>query len=209
MNDGLWITAVVVSLPERHRLLAEALDSIARQHRPPDDIVVGVDPRHLGERENMNTLLDAADDRYQIGADVGDTRQAPRHVYAFLHDDDLWRPRHLAVAAGHLTAGAEIVVARHHVVGDRPPIEWRDDFADLDHTNWFPPACVVADAAVFGRWSPPTPPPATAWPGAGTWLDWSNWRRLWAADARFVDTHEPTVFYRFLGDNGSWTGVNL
>ena len=76
------IAALVVSLPERHHLLIEALDSIRAQTRQPDDVVVGIDPYRYGEVRNMNRLIDSTDCEW----------------VAFLHDDDVWENDHLAVA---------------------------------------------------------------------------------------------------------------
>lgn len=176
------IAAVVVSLPERHSLLREALDSVASQTRSPDDIVIGVDPYRWGEVGNMNRLIRATDCDW----------------LAFLHDDDLWLPEHLAVAEKHMDT-ADVIVSRFELVG-RPQhtIEpQHDNFEDLRFTNWFPPSAVVVRASVFGEWCQPT--------GRFRWVDWCNWNRLLDAGARFVHTNETTMRYRFgAWGNGSW-----
>lgn len=177
------IAAVVVSLPERHALLSEALASIHAQTRPVDDIVIGVDPYRLGEVANMNRLCAATDCEW----------------LAFLHDDDLWSPDHLAVAERHM-ADADVVVARFALVG-RPwsTIEpWHDDFTDLTWTNWIgSPSMVVARREMWGEWCEPF--------GPYRWVDWANYNRLLAAGARFVDTGQVTTVYRFTEHgNGSW-----
>lgn len=181
------IAALVVSLPDRHDLLVEALGSVHAQTRPPDDTVVGIDPYRYGEVRNQNRLIDATDCEW----------------LAWLHDDDLWHSDHLAVAEP-LTADADVVVSRFDLVG-RDYIEpWHDDFADVMWTNWFPPSCVLARKSVFGHWTDERPAPQPAASGAA-YIDWTAWRRLWAAGARFADTRTVTVDYRF-GDwlNGSW-----
>jgi glycosyltransferase involved in cell wall biosynthesis len=176
------IAAVIVSLPERANLLTECLASVHAQTRQPDDIVVGIDPRRLGEVGNMNRLLDATDSDF----------------VAFLHDDDLWMPDHLATCEA-LFDNADVVVSRFDLVG-RPwtTIEpWHSDFADLQRTNWIgSPSMVVARRATFGRWCEPY--------GKFRWIDWANWYRLWESGARFVDTGKVTTSYRFMGGNGSW-----
>lgn len=178
------IAAVVVSLPDRHELLCEALASVRGQTRQPNDTVVGIDPYRLGEVANMNRLLDATDAEW----------------LAFLHDDDIWHPEHLANAEAHMDA-ADVIVARFDLVG-RPwtTMEpWHDDFADLRRTNWIgSPSCVVARRDAFGRWCDPY--------GPFRWVDWANYNRLLDAGARFVDTRRVTVDYRFTGSNGSWRG---
>lgn len=199
MTDRPEIAALLVSLPERGALLTEAIRSVYLQDRQPDHLLVGVDYGRVGEAENMNRLIDAA----------VDSCRRPRDLWlAFLHDDDLWRHDHLARAEEAIThrPDLDVVVSRFRVIGPRPPIPWHDDWATLRYTNWFPPSAVVVRADTFGRWTPAEPPPPDAWPGAGTWLDWSNWRRLLAAGARFATTGNETMAYRF-GDwtNGSWS----
>lgn len=177
---------LVVSLPERHELLCQALESIANQTLQPDDVVVGIDPYRLGEVGNMNRLIDATDSEW----------------LAFLHDDDLWEPNHLSEASEHFDS-ADFIVSRVTTVG-RPQHtleRQHDDFADLEWTNWFPPSAVVVRRETFGRWCVPdrTPP--------ADWVDWANWRRIYRSGARMVHTNEPTLLYRFgPWSNGSWSG---
>ncbi len=180
------IAAVVTSLPTvaRQPLLAEALDSVYAQTRQPDDCVIGVDFGRMGEVANFNRLLAQTDSEW----------------VAFLHDDDVWHPDHLAVCEKHFDH-ADVVVSRFDLVG-RPwsTIEpWHDNFEDLAFTNWIgSPSMVVVRREVFGVWHLPGP----QW-GTG-WNDLANYRRLLAAGARFVDTRQVTVDYRFIADNGSW-----
>jgi hypothetical protein len=177
------LAVLVTSLPERGQLLAEALGSVAGQTHAPDDIVVGVDPYRLGEVANMNRLMSATDCEW----------------VAFLHDDDLWKPNHLATAVSYMDR-ADVIVSRFDMVG-RPwsTIEpWHDDFQDLRWTQWIgSPSMVVARREVWGEWCEAGNP--------YRWVDWANYNRLLDAGARFVDTRERTAIYRF-GDwgNGSW-----
>ena len=176
------IAAVVVSLRERRQLLVEALDSIHDQRRLPDDIVVGIDDRRIGEVANMNRLIDATDSDW----------------IAFLHDDDLWHPDHLEVAESFFD-NADVVVSRFNLVG-RPvsTIErWHDDFDDLKWTNWIgSPSMVVARREVWGHWCDPY--------DRFRWVDWANYNRVLDTGAVFADTRTVTVDYRFMGGNGSW-----
>lgn len=177
------IAVLITSLPERRTLLCEALESVADQTLPPDDVVVGVDPYRLGEVKNMNRLIGATDCDW----------------LAFLHDDDLWLPNHLSVAAEHMDT-ADVIVSRVTTVG-RPQHTLEpqhDNFADLERTNWFPPSAVVVRRDVFGEWCDPERQPPR------DWVDWANWRRLLRSGARMVHTNEPTLLYRFMGGNGSW-----
>ena len=182
------IAAVVSSLPEpkRQPLLLEAIQSVWDQTRPPDDMVVGADFSRMGEVPNMNRLLDATSCEW----------------LAFLHDDDVWLPDHLATCEKYFT-NADIIVSRFSLVG-RPEntIEpWHDNFDDLRQTNWIgSPSMVVANRLWFGRW-------IGARPGF-RWNDWSQWNHLLDIGAHFADTKTVTVKYRF-GDwsNGSWNAT--
>lgn len=175
---------MVVSLPERHRLLAEAIASIHGQSRQPDDCVIGVDYSRLGEVANNNRLADATDCDW----------------LAFLHDDDLWAPAHLATAE-LFEDTADVIVSDFCTPGRTWDIPKRwDDWPALEWTNWFPPSTVIVRRETFGRWEdPPRPAPYD-------WVDWSNWRRLYATGARFAHTAQMTVSYRFDHEfaNGSW-----
>jgi glycosyltransferase involved in cell wall biosynthesis len=174
------ICAVVVSLPERHELLKEALDSVHAQRRKPDDVVIGVDSRHYGEAGNMNRLIRATDAEW----------------LAFLHDDDIWLPDHLEAAEFYVD-DHDVIVARVTLVGREHIERQHDDFRDLRHTNWFPPSAVVVRKSVFGEWCDKNE--------RHCWVDWANWNRLLDAGARFVHTNEATFLYRFgEWDNGSF-----
>ncbi len=178
------IAALVVSLPERHGLLCECLSAIRAQSRPPDDTVIGIDPRRLGEVANQNRLLDATDSEW----------------LAWCHDDDLWYPEHLATAEKYFDT-ADVIVSRFELVNRSwSTIErHHDNFEDLRFTNWIgSPSMVVARREVFGHWCDPYPP--------FRWIDHANYNRLLDAGARFVDTGEVTCSYRFMGGNGSWKG---
>jgi glycosyltransferase involved in cell wall biosynthesis len=177
------VTVCVVSLPERHTLLAEALASVRAQTLQPDAVLIGVDPRVVGEAANMNRLVRAASTEW----------------VAFLHDDDLWDPGHLAagsaldcdvaVASFRLVGRPESSIERHHC-----------DYDDLRHTNWFPPSTVMARREQVLAWG------GFAQAPPGAWVDWTTWRSWLAQGARFACTHEHTVSYRFGHGygNGSW-----
>lgn len=171
------IAVCLVSLSERHSLLADAVESVYTQTRQPDDLVIGVDYSMRGEVWNNNRLIDATDCEW----------------LAFLHDDDVWLPHHLSTAVGFM-AQADVIVSRFELVG-RPTIEpQHDNFDDLRVTNWFPPSSVVVRRSVFEHWTEPEKPPPY------DWVDWSNWRRLLDQGARYVHTNEVTMQYRF----GDW-----
>lgn len=179
----MTVAAVVVSLAERHTLLAEAVASVYAQTRQPDDLVIGVDYSRRGEVWNQNRLIDATDCDW----------------LAFLHDDDLWDPDHLEVCAEHFET-ADVVVSRFRMTG-RPEntIEpWHTDFADLRWTNWIgSPSMVCVRRDKFGWWREPC--------AQHRWVDWCNYNRLLDDGARFADTGRVTTTYRFTEfGNGSW-----
>lgn len=178
------VTVCLVSLPERQHLLAEAIQSALAQTLRPDAILVGIDPRVVGEAENMNRLVRAASTEW----------------VALLHDDDLWTPWHLEAAARH---DADVIVSNVTLSG-RPAntIEPHHcDYDDLRKTNWFPPsAVVVRRRALLDAGGFTDEPP-------GRWVDWTCWKRLLDSGASFACTHEDTLIYRFgLAENGSWRG---
>lgn len=183
MDAMVTIAAVVVSLPNRHSLLLEALDSVAEQNRDPDDVVIGIDPYTLGEVGNMNRLMQATTCDW----------------VAFLHDDDLWYPDHLGIAEP-MMEDHDFLVAGFRSVGRPqdtfPPYQ---PFENLRLTNWFAPSMVLVNRERFGLWCNPTP--------HFGWVDWANWNRCLDAGLRMGYTHHTTVDYRF-GDwgNGSWSG---
>jgi glycosyltransferase involved in cell wall biosynthesis len=176
------IAAIVVSLPERHELLVEALGSIRSQTRAPDDTLIGIDPRRYGEVNNFNRLIAATDCEW----------------LAFLDDDDLWFPEHLAIAEKYMD-DYDVIVGRYELV-NRPwnTIEpWHENFDDLRWTNWIgSPSMVVARKSVFGEFQNPM--------GRFCWIDWCTYNSLLDKGARFVDTRTVTTQYRFMGNNGSW-----
>ena len=180
------IAAVVVSIYERRKLLPEALESIYDQTCPPDDVVIGLDPRRLGEAANMNRLMRATDCDW----------------VAFQHEDDLWHPNHLMSAVTQIAAdSADVLVAGFRSVGRLqstfPPYPSHFDHLRVD--NWFPPSVVMANREVFGEWCEAN--------SAYGWVDWANWNRLLDEGARFAYTGATTVDYRFgPWGNGSWNG---
>lgn len=180
------LTVCVVSLPERGALLAEALASVQQQTVRPAAVLVGIDPREVGEAENMNRLIRTA---------------TTTHV-AFLHDDDLWTPTHLASGLRVLDGGADIAVSDLELRG-RPRdsnFTHRCDYQHLHRTNWFPPSAVMAHRSRFldrGGFIPTE--------RSGTWVDWGTWRAQHLAGARYACTHDASLIYRFgPWGNGSW-----
>ena len=176
------IAAIMVSLPERHDLLVEALGSVHRQTRAPDDTVIGIDPRRYGEVANFNRLIASTDCEW----------------VALLDDDDIWLPEHLAVCEKYMDE-ADVIVSRYDLIG-RPwnTIEpWHENFEDLRWTNWIgSPSMVVARRSLMEFVNPDQ---------QYRWVDHSTYNSLLDKGARFVDTRTVTTQYRFgPWSNGSW-----
>lgn len=177
------IAACVLSLPERAPLLEECLRAVHAQTRPPDDIVVGIDPYRLGQVGNSNRLIDATSCEW----------------VAFCDSDDLWYPNHLETCE-KLMDDADVVVSRFDLIG-RPwsSIEpWHDDFADLRWTNWIGSMSMVCFRRDVLR--------SVREPyGQFRWIDWATYNALLDEGARFVDTGVVTTAYQFTEfGNGSW-----
>lgn len=179
------IAACVIALPEslRQPLLLEAIQSVYRQTRPPDDMVIGVDFSRIGEVANANRVLHATNAEW----------------LAFLDDDDLWHPNHLEVCESFF-ADADVVMSRFEMTG-RPwhTMEpWHANFEDFRKTNWVSsPSMVCVRRDVFVEWCEPY--------GGFCWIDWANWNRLLDKGARFADTKTVTTTARFgAWGNGSW-----
>lgn len=181
------MTACIVSLPERHTLLAEAMASVREQTVQPEAVLIGIDPRICGEAENCNRLIRAASTEW----------------VAFLHDDDLWRPNHLEQLLAH-SADADVVCASFDLDG-RPESSIEPhhcDYDDLTRTNWMWPGCVMARRDALLDWGGFIQAPH------GQWVDWTSFKSWLAQGARFACSHERTAIYRFghgFG-NGSWKG---
>lgn len=180
---SIAVCLVTLPTPERQPLLHEAIDSVYAQTRQPDDVVIGLDYSRLGEVANMNRVIHATTAEW----------------LAFLHDDDIWAPDHLETCEQYFDT-ADVVVSRFYMEG-RPwnTMEpWHDDFQDLRYTNWIgSPSMVVVRREIFGEWVGVRP--------GFRWNDWSQWNLLLDRGARFVDTKQRTVTYRFgAWSNGSW-----
>lgn len=111
------ITIVTPTIPPRSRLLARALESVARQTWPPDNISIAMDHARYGAAKTRNRALAAATTTW----------------VAFLDDDDTLKPQHLKRLMEHQKeTGADVVVPWFDVVGGRDP------FPGGEHLVWNP-----------------------------------------------------------------------
>lgn len=92
MSSG--VTAVIPTIPPRHGVLAHALESVRRQTRPVDDIIVEVDEAGEGAWVTRNRAIARVDTEW----------------IAFLDDDDEWKPNHVELLLGEaLRTGADYI----------------------------------------------------------------------------------------------------
>lgn len=100
------VAAIVPSIPPRRLQLAEALSSIAGQTRQVDEIHVTVDHDGDGPAAARNRSLAAVTAEW----------------VAFLDDDDLWLPDHVAALLEHAEqTGADLVYPWFVVAGGTDP----------------------------------------------------------------------------------------
>lgn len=186
------VALIIPTLPERSELLAQALQSAARQERPADLLLVGTDTAREGPAAVRNRLAAKA---------TGAT------WLAFLDDDDLLYPNHLRVLLEH-AHGADVVYSR----GAR----------DLDGTVAGGTVGANHGTMARFHWSPSVPAPGdldlgnhipvtalvradTFWDVGGfspgdRYEDWMLWRRMLAAGAAFRPVDVETWVYR----SGDW-----
>ena len=74
------ITVCIPTIPPRHMMLLNAVSSVLRQDRPAEAISIAVDLEHMGAWHTRQRALDAAQTEW----------------VAFLDDDDMFKPMHLA-----------------------------------------------------------------------------------------------------------------
>lgn len=120
---GVSVLSVVIPTHRRPRLLEQAVTSVLRQTRSPDEVIVVDDADDAATRAVVDRLVrsPAGADRLRyianhdsVGASSSrnlGARVAGGDVIALLDDDDRWAPGYLAAAVGRLAAtGADAVV---------------------------------------------------------------------------------------------------
>ena len=173
----MTIAVLTTAIPERLRLLADNITSVAAQTRPPDLHLIGIDHAHTGLVPNLNALAQEADAR-------GIEWLAP------LADDDTADPHHLETLAAH-TSNADIVYTWCRVEGR----EWNPNRAfdpgALRAGNYIPSTALIRTelARDLGWWRPVS------------FEDWDFWLRALDAGARFHCEPVVTWTYRFHGGN--------
>jgi glycosyltransferase involved in cell wall biosynthesis len=167
------VAAIVPTVPERHDLLAEALASVDAQVRPVTERSVVTDHDRVGPAATRNRAVEACSSEW----------------LAFLDDDDVWYPDHVATLLAH-TGGADVVYSDCAVTGAAGDLVVNrdfDPFALLRH-NYIPVTALVRrsvflDAGMFDT--------------SARFEDWELWKALSRAGAKFVHVPAVTWEYRF------------
>lgn len=172
----MTVAVITPTLPERHDLLEQAMDSVHRQTVRPNEILVGIDLDGEGPAVIRNRLAD----------------QTKAEWLAFLDDDDVWYPHHLETLLGK-AHGADVVYPDCEVTGNHPGLTCNADFnrEALERGNYIPVTVLIRRAAfnAGGQFNP-----------ADRFEDWGLWLRLSRLGARFVHVPVVTWCYRFGAD---------
>ena len=175
------MTVVTPSLPERAKMLAEAIESVAAQSLQPHAHLVAVDHRRTGPSGLINQLVKAARTEW----------------VAILADDDLFLPHHLETLMAHSDA-ADMVLSWSRIEG-RDIDQYRGEFFAYDLVN-------RQDTGMRGTFMFRK----SLWERVGGWPpspieDWKFMVACVQAKARLVPVYEETWIYRFHGGNVSLT----
>lgn len=183
MSGG--ITAIVPTIPPRAAYLAAALQSVALQDRPPDQLLVEWDVAGYGAGHTRNRMV----------------RMVSTEWIAFLDDDDWWYPAHLArLEATAEQTGADLVYPYPAEpqplgwpIGKPPPLE------DLKRYNFIPITYLVRSEAVqkLGGFPSREESPEGH-------EDWGLLQRLWDAGASFA--HLPSKTWGWRAHDGQTGG---
>ena len=159
--------SVVVSHYDRRAWLAEALASITAQTFRSFEVIVVSDAGPPLELEGVRVVRHAERRGVAAARNTG-VREARGARIAYLDDDDLWAPDHLALLSSALDAGAELAYGDAQVVhlsqGAGAPREWpvRDqlvlavpfDRADLARDDFVVPGGMMHTRALYERVGP-------------------------------------------------------
>lgn len=189
------VTVLTPSMPGREHLLAVAVESVAAQTvRPRAHLVrIAAPARELGPNP-----IDAARQRNILW------RTADTEWVAWLDDDDIWLPEHLATLAPALAPGVDVVYSHSALTNRHTDVtDWRQEVLvnQLRANNCIASNAIVRRSAIekvggypedydYGRHAFATGR------GAYTWEDWAMWVLLAESGARFVCVPAQTWEYR-------------
>jgi glycosyltransferase involved in cell wall biosynthesis len=208
--------AVVVGAYQSERWIAEALDSILGQTRPPDEVVVVDD----GSTDGTAAVLERYADRIRIvrqpnggcpAAHNRGIREARSDFVALCGADDIWEPQKLEWQLEAIRTHPEADVFFGHallfdrVVGEhaRPPGSGLLDI-DAFREALYRANCVCAPSVVIRRSRFQELGPFIENFGAD---DYEYWFRCLRAGVRFYYDPRPLLRWRQHGENLSWKRV--
>ena len=139
--------SVIIATQNAERYLGEALESIAAQTRPPDEIVI-VDGRSGDGTEKIARSYDNVRFLEQAGSGLTDAWNqailASRgDLIAPLDSDDLWAPEKLARQTAYLAEHSEVACVASRVrffldPGEPLPPGFRAELLEGSHAGWVP-----------------------------------------------------------------------
>jgi LmbE family N-acetylglucosaminyl deacetylase len=151
VQDGPKIS-VIVRTKDRPKLLAEALASLAAgSYRRVEVVLVndGGDPPEVDAGYPLEVVrVDLPENRGRAAAANSGIEAATGHWIAFLDDDDLAAPEHLATLAGLTEAAGTRVVYTDAAVGVYeidPELGWREVERRLPYSRDFDPELLLFD----------------------------------------------------------------
>jgi len=164
------VTVITPTIPERAEQLAEAIESVQAQSRPPEAHLIEVDDLRQGTAAMRNRMVEEADTEW----------------VAPLDDDDLLLPIHLQVLLdGASSSGADVIYSdwNGHVPKGCP----RDfDSAALRAKNFIPATALIRREAIEAVGGYPEVHGE----------DWALWLLMDRAGARFYRVPVVTWTYR-------------
>jgi glycosyltransferase involved in cell wall biosynthesis len=144
--------SVVIPVKDGERFLAEAIDSVVHQVRPPEEIVV-VDGGSTDRSVEIAKSYDLVRCIEQTGTGLAQAwnqgiEESSGSLVAFLDSDDRWRPKKLQLQVKILETRPEVdaVIGRIRFFlqqGTDPPPGFQTALLDSDHPGQLPSALLV------------------------------------------------------------------
>lgn len=196
--------ACIIPTFKRPQGLLKAIESILAQERQDFVIIVvddgaglpqlPADPRIFAVSLSRNSAV------LGLVRNVG-IRLSRSEYVAFLDDDNVWMPRHLAAAIDSLERGADLVytaVRRRRADGSELDVLSKpfDRKRFSDETSWVDANSIVLRRAFC--------PPFSRLPRTRATLPKEDWEFVWRASRRAHVAHVPEVTVEYLVNPGSY-----
>lgn len=164
------VSVVTPAIPERFDLLAEALESVAKQNVPPLEHIVVVDYERVGTAKTLNKALFASHGEW----------------IAVLADDDVLYPNHIEACLKAAEMGVDVIYPACDCDWDLPQINRPFNGPELARQNYIPATTLIRRSTLLNL---------GGWPNERE-EDWALWLRIHVAGGRFVYVPEVTWHYR-------------